>query len=412
VERRQIAVPIVDLPLAVDAHERQEAAVRTSPQRRTIRRIHLPLVTSIALVTVVGIATVAPARVRTGPLPAVQRALDDAVAAGAPGAIAFIRDDDRTVRLASGLGSLDPETPIRVADRFRLGGLTKTFTATVVLQLVGEGTLALDDTLEHWMPGAISNGEEISLRRLLDHTSGIYDYAKDPTVLAPYLQGDFTRVFDPAEGVRVADEHGPLFPPGTDLAYSNTNTILLAMIVEAATGRQFASELNDRIFQPLNLGHTSYPTTSDIDEPFIHGYLQGPQPLIDITPLSPTLLGAAGGMISSAKDVARFYRALLQGELLEPEELAAMQTIDPAATGGVPDSGFAGGGWGLGLLKQRFPCGRIAWGHDSEIPGYQAAFWSSKDGSRQVLVVVNSLFEPDDPASRAIRRALAAAFCR
>jgi D-alanyl-D-alanine carboxypeptidase len=184
------------------------------------------------------------------------------------------------------------------------------------------------------------------------------------------------------------------------------------MIVEAATGRPFASELNDRIIEPLNLGHTSYPTTSDIDEPFIHGYLQGPQPLIDITPLSPTLLGAAGGMISSAKDVARFYRALLQGELLEPEELAAMQTIDPAATGGVPDSGFAGGGWGLGLLKQRFPCGRIAWGHDSEIPGYQAAFWSSKDGSRQVLVVVNSLFEPDDPASRAIRRALAAAFCR
>jgi D-alanyl-D-alanine carboxypeptidase len=133
---------------------------------------------------------------------------------------------------------------------------------------------------------------------------------------------------------------------------------------------------------------------------------------LDITPLSPTLLGAAGAILSNARDLAVFYRALLQGDLLEPAELAAMQTIDPVATGGVPDSGFPGGGWGLGLLRQNFPCARKAWGHDSEIPGFMTSAWNSKDGTRQVVLVVNSLFEPDDAASAAIRETLAAAFCR
>jgi D-alanyl-D-alanine carboxypeptidase len=365
----------------------------------------------LAVVSVLAMSTVAPAEPRSGRLPAVQRALDRVVAAGAPGAVALVRIGDRTVRLSSGSGNFDPLTPIGVRDRYRIGGMTKTYTATVVLQLVGEGTLSLDDSLERWVPGAISNGADISIRQLLNHTSGIFDYAQDPAILAPYLQGDLTAIFDPEEGVRVADEHGPLFPPGSDLAYSNTNYILLAMIVEAATGNAFGAELLDRIFEPLSLTHTSYPADSEIDEPYVHGYLPGPPPPVDVTPLSPTLLGASGAIIATADDVARFHRALLQGELLEPAELREMRTIDPVATGGVPDSGFPGGGWGLGLLRQRFPCGLRAWGHDSEIPGYTTAVWSTRDGSRQVVVVVNTFFDPDSAAARALRSVLAAALC-
>ena len=189
----------------------------------------------------------------------------------------------------------------------------------MVLQLVGEGTLSLDDTLESWLPGAISNGEDITLRQLLNHTSGIYDYANDREVLAPYLQGDFTLVFDPAEGVRIADEHGPLLPPGKELSYSNTNPVLLAMIVEAGSGHTFTAELDARILEPLDLGHTSYPSDSDFDGPYIHGYVPGQPPLTDISPLSPTLLGAAGGIVSSAKDLANFYRALLQVTCSNPK---------------------------------------------------------------------------------------------
>jgi D-alanyl-D-alanine carboxypeptidase len=381
-----------------------------------IRRFRLIVVAALVGVATLATASVAPAGEQTRSLPEVQRALDEVVAAGAPGAMALVRDGDRTIRLSSGYGNLAPKTPMRVADRFRIGGLTKTFTAAVVLQLVGEGKIALDDTLEQWLPGAISNGDAISVRQLLNHTSGIFDYIKDPRVLGPYLEdlpNNLALIFDPREGVSIAAEHGPLFPPGSDLSYSNTNYLLLAMIVEVATGDSIGSELRERIFEPLGLRHTAYPTSSRINGSYTHGYLPlDESTLLDVTPLSPTLLGASGGILSNAKDVARFYRALLAGRLLAPELLNAMQTIDPVATGGVPDSGFPGGGWGLGLLRETFPCGSEAWGHDSEIPGYVTAAWNSKDGTRQVVVVVNRLLEPDEPAAQALREVLAAAYCR
>jgi D-alanyl-D-alanine carboxypeptidase len=341
-----------------------------------------------------------------------QRALDEVVAAGAPGAIALVRDGDRTTRLASGYGNLAPKTPMRVADRVRIGGVTKSFTATVVLQLVGERKIALDDTVERWLPGQISNGKAISVRHLLNHTSGIFSFDKDPRVLAPYLKGNLTRVFDLRKGVKIAAAHGPLFKPGSKLSYSNTNYVLLAMIVKAATGNSIASQLQHRIFEPLGLHHTSYPTSSRIDGSHAHGYFPvEKRPLLDVTALSPTLFGAAGAIVSNADDVARFYRALLSGRLLEPDLLKAMQTIDPVATGGVPDSGILGGGWGLGLLRETFPCGQ-AWGHDTENPGYMTAAWNSKDGNRQIVVIVNSTYDHDAPVSRAMRKVLVTAYCQ
>lgn len=378
-------------------------------------RVRLIVVITLAGVVSVATAAVAPAHGRTGPLPAVQRALDEVVAAGAPGAIALVRVGDKAFRLSSGHGNLDPMTPIRVRDLSRIGGVTKSFTATVVLQLVGEGEIALDDTVERWLPGAISNGDAISVRQLLNHTSGIFDYVQDPRVLGPYFEdfpNNLTLIFDPREGVRIAAEHGPIYAPGTGWNYSNTNTLLLAMIVEAATGNSFGSELEARIFKPLQLGHTSYPTDSRINGPYIHGYLPFDGMLLDFTALSPTLFGASGGILSNAHDVARFYRALLRGRLLEPELLEAMQTIDPVATDppGPPDAGIIGGGWGLGLLRETFPCGD-AWGHDAENPGYMTAAWSSEDATRQVVVIVNSNVSHDEPVAAAMRNVLVKAYC-
>jgi D-alanyl-D-alanine carboxypeptidase len=343
-------------------------------------------------------------------LPArLQRALDEVVAAGAPGAIALVRTGGTTIRLVSGDSNLAPVVPMRRGLRYRIGGITKSFTAAVVLQLVAEGRLALGDTLEQRLPSVISNGAAITIRQLLNHTSGIYDYAQDSRALAPYLTGDYTRTFDPRDGVRYADEHGPLFPPGTALAYSNTNYLLLAMIVEAVTGRSFGSELRRRLFGPLGLGHTSYPTSSRIVGPHVHGYLVDDPPAVDVTALSPTLYGASGAILSTAGDLARFYRALLRGRLLSDDLLAQMKTIDPVATGGTPDAGILGGGWGLGLLREDFPCGP-AWGHDSEIPGYTTAAWNSDDAGRQVTVV-NSNFDHDASVNQAIRKVLIMAYC-
>jgi D-alanyl-D-alanine carboxypeptidase len=181
------------------------------------------------------------------------------------------------------------------------------------------------------------------------------------------------------------------------------------MIVEAATGKSLAAQLSHRIFEPLALRHTSYPTSSEIPGSYAHGYFGG-DTSFDVTALTPTLYGAAGAILSNTQDVAHFYRALLRGRLLSPRVLRAMQTVDPVATGGVPDAGILGGGWGLGLLRERFPCG-TAWGHDAENPGYMTAAWSSKDGDRQVVVVVNGDYEHDALVSQALRDLLVKAYC-
>lgn len=369
----------------------------------------------VALAVVASLLTAPASAVSSGQPPrGVQAALDQVVAAGAPGAVALVRVGDRTFRYSSGYGELVPLTPIRAGDRNRIGGVTKSFTATVVLQLVGKRVLRLDDTVEEWLPGVFPNGDGITIRQLLNHTSGIFDYIQDDRVFAPYLGGDLTLPFDPREGVRIAAEHTPLFAPGTGWSYSNTNYLLLAMIVEAATGNSIGSELRHRIFKPLGLDHTTYPTTSMIRGSHIHGYwlLFEPEPT-DFTPLSPTLLGASGAILSTTDDLARFYRALLRGHLLKPGLLKAMQTVDPVATDppGSIDAGFPGGGWGLGLLRETFPCGD-AWGHDSEIPGYTTAAWNSKDGNRQVVVVVNmDGFPHDHPVPQAMRNAILKAYC-
>ncbi len=365
-----------------------------------------------ALVTALaGVACLAaPAAASAAPAPKLQRALDRVVAAGAPGATVLVRDGARTTRLSAGHANLATRRPIRVSDRTRIGGVTKSFVATVVLQLAAEGRLSLDDSVARRLPGVIAGGDAITVRRLLNHTSGIFSYDKDPAVLAPYMKGDFTRAFDLRRAPGIANGHGPLFAPGAELSYSNTNYVLLGMIVEAVTHDTIGAQIYRRIVVPLGLRHTSYPRTSRIAGAHVHGYLPGKQPA-DVTSLSPTLLGAAGAIVSNAADVARFYRALLGGRLLAPRELAEMQTIDPVATGGIADAGIRGGAWGLGLLRERFPCG-LAWGHDSETPGYMAAAWNSPDGARQVVVVVNAAYDHDAPVSRAMRNVLATAYCR
>lgn len=326
-----------------------------------------------------------------------------------------MRVGDRTFRLTSGNGNLTPATPVRAGDLVRIGGITKTYTAAVVLQLVGERRLALTDTVERWVPGAIPNGAAITVRHLLNHTSGLVDYASDPRVLGPYF-ADFpsslTLAFDPAEGVRIAAEHGPLYAPGEGWNYSNTNYLLLAMIVEAATHRSFGSQLKARVFKPLGLDRTSYPTSSTIKGSHVHGYFQFDGTLLDFTPLSPTLLGASGAVLSNAPDVAKFYRSLLRGRLIDARLLRAMQTVDPVATNppGTPDAGIIGGGWGLGLLRETFPCGD-AWGHDSETPGYMTAAWNSANAKRQVVVIVNTNVSHDEPIAAAMRDVLSQAYC-
>ena len=193
--------------------------------------------------------------------PALRKDVKDLVAAGVPGVVVLVRRDGRTVQLAGGYSNLEKRTPMRVGDRFRIGSVTKSFVATVVLQLVGEGKLSLDDSIEHWLPGMVPNGDNITIRQLLSHQSGLFDFLNDQRVVKPYLSGNFGYVWTPPKLVAVSTSHPALFAPGAKVSYSNTNYIVLGLIVEAATKDTIQAQLRKRIFGPLR---TSLDSASDL----------------------------------------------------------------------------------------------------------------------------------------------------
>ncbi|HET7379677.1 MAG TPA: serine hydrolase domain-containing protein, partial [Gaiellales bacterium] len=334
------------------------------------------------------VAADAAAPTRTDAEASLQKGADALVATGAPGVGLLSRNGKRTIGVTSGLGEVSTKTAIRAHDRIRVASVAKTYTATVVLQLVGEGKLRLADPVERWLPGLVPHGNKISIRQLLNHTSGLADFEYDPTVLAPYLAGDLSYAWAPRKLVEIAVSHPPLFAPGNDESYSSTNYLLAGLIVEARTGHTLGSELNRRIFRPLHLHATSFPTTARMPNPHAHGYLVIKKPpATDVTGLYP-FPWAAGAIISNAADTATFYRALLSGRLLSPRLLHAMQTTHAQKQVDIP-----GQRYGLGLIRYSTPCG-TAWGHNGAYPGYYIYDLTSSDGRRQAVIEVNS-----DPGS-------------
>ena len=314
-----------------------------------------------------------------------QAAIQQLVTDGVPGAIGYARDGGTVTVAASGLADLATKTPIAVGDRVRVGSLTKTFVATVVLQLAAERLLSISDTVSRWLPGLVPGGAGITIRELLQHTSGIYSYTNDPGFLRALIS-DPTRVWKPKELVRIAVAHPPLFPPGTAFAYSNTDYVLLGMIIQAATGHPVGQQLQARIFTPLGLRDTYLPYANPhLRTPYAHGYLLG-QPgatgPADATVFGPSWAGAAGGIVSTAADLARFYTALLSGKLLPAAQLQQMMTTIPIPMG-------QGVGYGLGVESVPLPCG-TAWGHTGDFPGYFGNAFTTTGGSSQAVVLVNA----------------------
>jgi D-alanyl-D-alanine carboxypeptidase len=300
----------------------------------------------------------------------IEQDMDALVAKGSPGVVVAINEGDHITTMAMGID-----------DAVRIGSTTKTYTSVVALQLVAEGTLSLDDTVERWLPGMVPGGADVTLAQLLNHTSGIADYEVHPAYLAPYLAGDLGHVTPVEQLVGYANELGPRpVPPGT-AAYSNTGYALTGLIIEQATGTSLATQLQQRIFDPLDLDATAYPTTPEMPEPHAHGYLVlGQPPAADVTDLSPTMAGPGGAIVATAADVARFYRALFGGELVDQDQLALMATALPG--------GGDGKHLGYGLQSTDLACGTV-WGHTGNFPGYFVHAWSTLDGEHQAVVAMN-----------------------
>jgi D-alanyl-D-alanine carboxypeptidase len=315
--------------------------------------------------------------------PAFQAAIQQLVTDGVPGAIGYARHGRQVTVATSGMANVATRTPMAAGDRVRVGSVTKTFVATVVLQLAAEHRLSLRDSIARRLPGLVPGGASITVHELLQHTSGIYSYTNDPG-FQQALAADPTRVWQPAELVRIAVAHPPLFPPGTAFAYSNTDYVLLGLIIQAVTGHPVGQELQARIFHPLGLRDTYYPYANPhLRTPYAHGYLFG-QPgatgPVDGTVMSPSWAGAAGGIVSTAADIARFYTALLTGKLLPTAQLQQMLTTTPTGQGD---------DYGLGLQAEPFPCGTV-WGHQGSFHGYFSSPFTTTDGSSQAVIMVNA----------------------
>ncbi|MER7206238.1 serine hydrolase domain-containing protein [Streptosporangium sp. NPDC000239] len=331
----------------------------------------------------------------------VQPALDRAVSEnGAPGIAAEVREGNKRWFGSAGFSNTETARGRRPNERFRIGSATKAFTAAVVLQLAGEGRLSLDDRIQHWLPGLVRgngyDGGRITVRQLLNHTSGIFNYGNDPEFFAKGRGAAWFEhrydVVTPEELVGIALRNPPYFAPGGGFAYSNTNYILAAMIVEKATGRTFGDEVTRRIIRPLRLTGTYLPgTEARIRGPHpVHYstlFSQEPNPAIyDAGDMNQSAAWSAGGMVSTVGDLNRFFGALLGGRLLPAAQQKEMFTT--VETKGGP-AWIPGTRYGLGVFTQRLSCGTWVWGNAGATYGSWTYAMGRRDGRHMLATEIN-----------------------
>ncbi|ALG05989.1 serine hydrolase domain-containing protein [Kibdelosporangium phytohabitans] len=328
--------------------------------------------------------------------------LDALVDSGeATAALLRVRDRKGQWATASGVRDLTTRRPADARGKFRIASTTKAFTATLVLRLVDDKRIELDAPVERYLPGLVPNGARITVRQVLNHTSGLYDFASEPGYEAwnyPALQRDRT----PAELLAVAFAHPPTNPPGAKWDYSNTNYVLAGQLVERVTGNPWPAEVRKQLLRPLGMHDTTLPGTSKtIPRPHAHGYMRvppvqgAPRELIDVTSINPSVIGAAGEIISTTEDLTKFFEALLGGKLLSRETTTQMRATVPTNPG-TPQ-------WrdGLGVFSTELSCGVKVWGHDGGALGFQTFVARSDDG-RQMVLSVNPYDDlvPGEPVGR------------
>ncbi|MFE9772483.1 serine hydrolase domain-containing protein [Streptomyces sp. NPDC005931] len=341
-----------------------------------------PLRTLLAVPVSLALLGWAPAASSAPALPPADSVLPLLVTRGEAPAAALLAAGEKGSRYAHAGPGMAP------SDHFRAGSMTKTFIATVVLQLAEEQRLSLSDTVERHLPGLVrgagNDGRALTLRSLLTHTSGLYDFAAETGGTVPLTA---------RQAVRIAVTHPPA-DPGR-FSYSNTNYVLLGLVVEQVTGRPYATEAERRIVAPLRLTGTSFPG-SRTSLPSPHGRAYAADGT-DVTDLDPRVAGAAGELVTTLADLNRFYAALLGGELLPPRRLREML-----------DTRAAHGSYGMGLFPVRLPCGTTVWGHNGHIAGSYVRTAATADGRRVLTFRVNTDAIADPRLEPAV---LAAEFC-
>ncbi|WP_439680727.1 serine hydrolase domain-containing protein [Embleya sp. MST-111070] len=320
----------------------------------------------------------------TTPIRTAMKALEGV---GATGMSVTVKSPNCGVR-TGGVGVADRGTGRKVVgdEHSRIGSDTKTWTATVVLQLVGEGRIALDDTVDDYLPGLIRtrlyDGRTITIRQLLQHTSGLPDYLD-----APFWEDEDAHRWDHIEPLRTVRQALALPRPErapSGFAYSNTNYNLVGLIVKEVTGRTIATEIEERIIEPLGLCETSWAgDRTTLPKPELRGYAQRGKTLVDRTEWNTSEADASGALISDGTDTTAFWTALLTGKLLAPAQLAELKRT-------VAED-VANERYGLGVERHEPYPGFVLWGHSGSMSsGHKFRNAVTDDGRRAVTLLIGS----------------------
>jgi D-alanyl-D-alanine carboxypeptidase len=320
----------------------------------------------------------------------VTTSLDAVLQAGIPGVVVVAGAPGSSWEAAAGVADVSTGAPMTLEHRFRIASVTKLFVAAVVLQLVDEGALSLDAEVD-----LIDGGPTV--RQLLNHTSGLRHAAEMNELLEPYRQDRSYRPdLTPRDALARIASKPRLFSPGEGWSYTGSNYVVLGLLVEEATGSSLRDELRRRITDPLGLADTELPELNATPAGLTRGYLPadnpvfpgpGPDP-VDVTDIEPFGWGG-GGMVSTARDLARFLQALLGGEVISPATRAEMLST-------VPSDWEESDGYGLGIEEvtslwglEASTCGS-AWGHFGFSLGFTTIALASETGDRQVVVMFNT----------------------
>jgi D-alanyl-D-alanine carboxypeptidase len=309
-----------------------------------------------------------------------QRAADRLIATTKiPAVVTLVEEDGQRVVVAAGNAQVGGRRA-RPEDRFWVGSVTKTFVATVVMQLVAERKIRLDDTVHRFLPGRLREGRRIRVRQLLNHSSGIPDYMHHEPWTSTIARNP--RAVIPAKRLISSVAKLPLeYRPGSQASYSNTNYLVLGEILERVTHRRVAKVLERRIFTRLGLTATAFESGQrPLPPDQMHGYdITGEIPR-DVSLLRLGGPWADGAIVSNARDLAVFFGALLRGQLVPPTLVAKMRKVFPGSHGN-----------GLGIFKLGSPCGRWFYGNTGGTPGYMTFAAGSRDGRRLFVFAVNGV---------------------
>jgi len=340
----------------------------------------------------------------TADLAGLRGVLRSALAQGAPGSMARIDDHGAVYRAAVGVADRRTKRAMGSADRFRIGSVTKTFTAVVLLQLVDEKKLKLDAPVNRYLPGLLPDSR-ITVRHLLSHRSGLYDYTNDMFAKSvPGFEAVRKKVFTPRELVNLSLRRPRTNAPGAVYSYSNTNFVVAGMLIEKLTGHSVRTEYQNRIIEPLKLRDTFYVHPGmKIPGRHARGYLtpdRAGAALVDATEQTVSWAQSAGALISSTRDLNTFLSALLGGRLTSAAQLAQMRRWMPSGPGQA---------YGLGLRRRDLSCGVSVYGHTGAVQGFYTYAFASKDGKRSLAAVANT--SNNGTVLNTMLRTLDSAFC-